>query len=114
MEWRAQPRIARHPPQSQDRRDIARPAALGPDPVLVQGPGWRPKANQRQVRDRSRPADLPRCLPRTPMHRAGRWLFRMEGDQGSKGEAALRYRHEGRRTFRTWGDLGELERARPA
>src|SRR6516165_1796744 len=36
VEWRAEPRLAGHPPQSQDRRGIARSAALGPDPVLVQ------------------------------------------------------------------------------
>src|SRR5262249_41757104 len=36
VERRAEPRLAGHPPQSQDRRGIARSAALGPDPVLVQ------------------------------------------------------------------------------
>src|SRR5262249_5161852 len=32
----AQPGTARHPPQSQNRRGVARPAPVGPDPVLVQ------------------------------------------------------------------------------
>src|SRR5215831_16522881 len=32
----AEPGLARHPPRSQDRRGIARSAALGTDPVLVQ------------------------------------------------------------------------------
>jgi hypothetical protein len=45
MECRAKPRIAGHPPQSPDGRDITRPAPLGPHPVLVQrskGGGRKP------------------------------------------------------------------------
>src|SRR5262249_1049762 len=65
----------------------------------------------RQVRDRARPADLPRCLPQAPLHRAVGRLLRMEGDQGAEGETAVRDRHKGWRTVRHRRHLGELERA---
>jgi Ku protein len=103
--------LAGHPPQSQDRRGIARSAALGPDPVLVQRSEGRPQADQRQMRERAEPAHVSRRLPLASLHRAGGRILRMEGDQGPEGEATLRDRHEGRRAVRTCGDLGELERA---
>jgi putative SOS response-associated peptidase YedK len=35
------------------------------------------------------PADIPGCVPQTPLHRAGGRVLRVEGDQGTKGEAAV-------------------------
>jgi hypothetical protein len=54
-------------------------------------------------------ADIPGCVPAPPLHRAGGRLFRVEGDQGTEGEAALRHRHEGWCVIRYRGHLGELE-----
>jgi len=50
---------------------------LGPYSLLVPGPGGWTQADQRQVRDGARPADVPRSLPAAPPHRAGRWLLRV-------------------------------------
>ena len=69
------------------------------------------QADQRQVRDRGGPADFPGCLPQAPMHSAGGWLLRVEGDQGAESKTALRHCHEGRRAVRPCWHLGELERA---
>ena len=44
------------------------------------------------------------------LHRSGRWLLRVEGDQGPEGQAALCDRHEGRQPVRPWRAVGELER----
>ena len=57
--------------QSPYWRGLARPAAVGPDPVLVRGPeGWA-QADQRQVRDGADAADVPGCLPQAALHRPG-------------------------------------------
>ena len=88
------------------------PLRWGLIPLLVQGPRGRAQADQRQVRDGARPADLPGRLPQAPLHRAGGRLLRVEGDQGPEGKAALRHRHEGRRALRHRRHLGELEGAR--
>jgi hypothetical protein len=71
MERCARPGASGHPAQSPDWRSLAGPVALGPDPILVQGPWGRPQADQCQVRDRAGPADLPRGLPQAALHRAG-------------------------------------------
>ena len=86
-------RTVGHPPQSQDGRGHARPPALGPHPVLVQGPVRWPQANQCQVRDRAGPAHVPGCLPQAALHRAGGRVLRVEGHQGAEGKAALCHRH---------------------
>src|SRR6478672_6648830 len=84
MEWRAEPGAAADPAQSSDRRSITRSLTLGSHSVLVRGPqGW-PQADQRQMRDRAQSADLPGRLSATPLHTPGRWLLRMESDQGAK------------------------------
>ncbi len=44
-----------------------------------------------------------------PLHRAGKQLLQVEGDQGRKGKTALRHRHEVRRAICPGGNLGELE-----
>src|SRR5215207_9529973 len=43
------------------------------------------------------------------MHRADRWLLRVDGDQRREGEAALRHSHAGPVAVRSRGPLGELE-----
>ena len=49
---------AGHSAQSPYWRGLARPAAVGPDPVLVRGPeGWA-QADQRQVRDSAEATDF--------------------------------------------------------
>src|SRR5450759_4227396 len=67
-----------HPTQPTDRRGLVGAAALGSDPILVQGPGRRPKADQRQMRDRGeggrrkKPATgARRALPLSPAGGAG-------------------------------------------
>jgi SOS response associated peptidase (SRAP) len=111
--WNAAPsqELLGYPPQSQDRRSLNRPAALGAHSLLVQGPRGRAQADQRQVRDGSDIADVPRRLPPAPLHRARGGLLRVEGDQGAEGKAALRHRHERWRTIQHRWHLGELERA---
>jgi hypothetical protein len=39
--------------------------------------------HQCQMRDGTRFADIPGCVPEAPLHRAGGRLFRVEGDQGA-------------------------------
>jgi hypothetical protein len=114
LERRAQPGASGHPAQSPDRRGLAGPAALGPDPLLVQRPCRRPQADQRQVRDGAGPADLPGRLPQAALHRAGGRLLRVEGNQGAEGEAALRDCNERRNAIRSCRHLGELVRMKPS
>src|SRR6187431_972026 len=46
------------------------------------------------------------------MHRADRWLLRVDGGQGREGEAALRYCDEGPLSVWSRRPLGELEEPR--
>src|SRR5262249_42653817 len=55
--------------------------------------------------------NVPRRLPLAPLYRPGGWLFRVEGNQGTKGQAAICYRPEGRCDIRHRWHLGELEGA---
>ena len=79
-------------------------------PILVRGSQRWAQADQCQMRDGTDPADLPGCLSQAPLHRPGGWLLRVEGDQGSKGQAALCHRYKRRQPVRAWWALGELER----
>jgi hypothetical protein len=82
VERSVEPGTARHPPQSQDWRGVARSAALGADTALMRRSERRPEADQRQVRDGVGPALVPGRVPRASLHRAGGRLLRVEGDQG--------------------------------
>ena len=86
------------------------PLRWGLIPYWCEDPKGGRKADQRQVRDGAHVADVPRRLSAAAVHRAGRRLLRVEGDQRSEGEAALRDRHEGRQPVWAWGVVGELER----
>src|ERR1700730_5369344 len=89
LECGAQPGTACDPAQSRYRTGVARCAALGIDPVLVQGPERWTQTDQCQGRNAAHTAQLPRGLSQATLHRAGRRLLRMEGDQGTEGEAGL-------------------------
>ncbi len=78
---------------------------------LLQGPDGRSQADQCQVRDGAYLADVQGRLSPQALHSSGRWLLRMEGDEGPAGQAALCHRHEGRPTLRHWRPMGKLERA---
>jgi hypothetical protein len=92
---------------SRHRRAVAGPAQVGAHSVLVQGPEGRPQADQRQERDRLPAADVPRGVPQAPVHPAGGWILRVDGDQGR--QAAVRDCHEGPIAVRYRRGLGELE-----
>ena len=87
------------------------PLRWGLIPYWCNDPKGGRKPINAKCETRARPADVPRGLPQAPLHRAGRRLLRVEGDQGAEGEAALRDRHEGRRAVRARRHLGELEGA---
>ena len=80
----ASPRLAGDPAQSSNGRGLARPVALGSHSLLVRGPEGLAQADQRQVRDRAHPAELPRRLSAAALYRPSRRLFRMEAIKGSK------------------------------
>ena len=80
----ASPRLAGDPAQSSNGRGLARLVALGSHSLLVRGPEGLAQADQRQVRDRAHPAELPRRLLAAALYRPSRRLFRMEAIKGSK------------------------------
>jgi SOS response associated peptidase (SRAP) len=84
MERRAEPGPAGNPAQPQDRRGITRFAALGPHSLLVPGPAGRAETDQRQMRDRPQSADIPGRLSSAALYTPGRWLLRVESDQGAR------------------------------
>ncbi len=69
----------------------------------------RARANQCQVRNSASSADVQGRLLPPPLHSPGRWLLRMEGNQGAESEAALRHGHEGGQAVRHRRPVGELE-----
>src|SRR4051812_12843777 len=83
LQYGDEPGAPGNPAEQRHWRALARPAALGPRPVLVQGKA-QAAADQRQERDGPETAHVPGRLPSPPLHHARGSVLRVEDDQGAK------------------------------